>query len=58
MLATAAGATLGDLVSISTVAGGAIPYYAEFGIGGGGGVPVSPGTSEVTVQVTAVYELR
>jgi uncharacterized protein YggE len=58
MLATAAGATLGDLVSISTVAGGAVPYYAEFGVGGGGGVPFSPGTSEVSVQVTAVYELR
>lgn len=59
MLAAAAGATLGDLVSIGTTSvGGPIPYAMEFGIGGGGGVPVSPGTSEVTVQVTVVYELR
>lgn len=60
MLATAAGATLGELVSISTGGvSGPIPYYGEFGLGGGGGgVPISPGTTEVTVQVTAVYALR
>jgi uncharacterized protein YggE len=37
---------------------GPIPYYAQYGVGGGGGVPVSSGTSDVTVQVTVVYELR
>jgi uncharacterized protein YggE len=62
MLATAAGATLGELMSLSTASvNGPIPYYygADVGLGvGGGGVPVSPGTTDVTVQVTVVYELR
>jgi uncharacterized protein YggE len=61
MLATAAGATLGELMSLSTASvSGPIPYYgADAGLGvGGGGVPVSPGTTDVTVQVTVVYELR
>lgn len=62
MLAEAAGATLGEPISISTGSvSGPIPYYygADAGLGvGGGGVPVSAGTTDVTVQVTVVYELQ
>jgi len=62
MLATAAGATLGAPISISTsvyqpyVVGG---YRAEAAMGiGGGGVPTTTGTMDVQVQVSVTYELR
>jgi len=62
MLATAAGATLGAPISISTsvyqpyVLGG---YRVEAAMGiGGGGVPTTPGTTDVQVQVFVTYELR
>jgi uncharacterized protein YggE len=58
IMAAAAGATLGEPISVSTVSvSGPIPYYTQYGVGGGG-VPVSSGMTDVTVQVTAVYELR
>ncbi|MEW6566573.1 MAG: SIMPL domain-containing protein [Chloroflexota bacterium] len=56
MLAQAAGAALGDPISISTSVSVPAPYVA--GIGGGGGVPVSPGMAEVQVQVYVTYELE
>lgn len=59
MLATAAGATLGAPISISTsvyLLGG---YRTEAAMGiGGGGVPTTPGTTDVQVQVFVTYELR
>ncbi len=60
LVAAAAGATLGEPISISTSAigpafGGA---YEVAGIGGGGGVPISTGSTEVQVQVYIVYSLR
>jgi len=62
MLATAAGATLGAPISISTsvylpyVLGG---YRVEAAMGiGGGGVPTTAGTMDVQVQVFVAYELR
>lgn len=56
MLAQAAGAKLGAPISINTSVIGPSPYAA--GIGGGGGVPVSPGMAEVQVQVFVTYELK
>ena len=62
LLAGAAGATLGDPILINASAYG--PGYDAFLRGepalgvGGGGVPVSAGTTEVRVDVSVVYELR
>lgn len=61
MLATAAGATLGEPISISTnvyLPGPTASYRMDAAAGVGGGVPVTPGTTEVQVQVSVVYELR
>ena len=49
--ATAAGWDLGDLVSISETAGAA-PYY---GMGGEGDIPLNPGSQQLQVSVTVVY---
>lgn len=64
LLAGAAGAALGDPLSISTVSAGPA-YGASYGLGGIGGgaeaavaVPVSPGSTQVQVQVYVVYELK
>jgi hypothetical protein len=65
-MAAAAGATLGDAISISTsVYLPPVPYYYQRalggggeGLGGGGGPPVSAGSYEVQVDVTVVYDLR
>jgi uncharacterized protein YggE len=59
-LAAAAGLTLGGIQSISTSPFGVPqPYYPGFGMGGGGeGVPTQPGSLEVSVQVTVVYQVR
>ncbi len=56
MLAQAADATLGDPLTISASVYVPSPYAA--GIGGGGGVPVSAGMTEVQVQVFVTYELK
>jgi uncharacterized protein YggE len=61
MLATAAGATLGEPISISTnvyLPGPTASYRMDTAAGVGGGVPVTVGTTEVQVQVSVVYELR
>lgn len=63
-LATAAGAQLGEVISISTSVYVPLPFQAyaqgmRGGAGGGGeGPPVSAGTYEVQVQITMNYELR
>lgn len=60
-LAAAAGLTLGGIQSVSTgaFASPPQPYYPGYGMGGGGeGVPTQPGTMEVSVQVTVVYQVR
>jgi hypothetical protein len=60
-LAAAAGASLGDVLSIGE-GGYAAPLYYEapaFGKGGGGGgVPVESGTLEFQAYVTLTYELK
>jgi len=60
-LATAAGASLGKVLSINE-GGGAIPQYYEapaFGKGGGGGgVPVESGTLEYQAQISLTYVLK
>jgi hypothetical protein len=59
MLAAAAGATLGDPISITTNVYTPFSGEALYGAGvGGGGVPVSPGMTEVQVQVSVIYELK
>ena len=62
-LAEASGAELGELVTISTYFGGGgfpAPFAeAAIGMGGGGGqVPVSPGSLVVQVDVNVVYALQ
>jgi uncharacterized protein YggE len=59
LLAEKAGAELGRIRSINE--GGPIVgpiFQPVYGKGGGGGVPVSPGTVEYQVQLSVVYELR
>ncbi len=56
MLAQAAGAALGEPITINTSVLAPSPYGA--GIGGGGGVPISPGMAEVQVQVFVTYALK
>jgi uncharacterized protein len=60
LLASSAGVTLGKLKSVSTSTYTPPMYgvYAEGLGGGGGGVPTAPGTQEVQVQVTLVYEIQ
>ncbi|HMK09221.1 MAG TPA: SIMPL domain-containing protein [Anaerolineales bacterium] len=60
-IAVNAGLTLGEAITIST--GVILPqpvYYAPaaYGMGGGGGPPVAPGTNSVTVNVTVSYAVR
>ncbi|MGH2625136.1 MAG: SIMPL domain-containing protein [Anaerolineales bacterium] len=61
-LATAAGAQLGEVTSITTSIYLPLPMqaYARYGLGGGGGEgpAVSVGTYEVQVQITITYALR
>lgn len=62
-LATAAGAQLGEVTSISTSVYFPVPlqaYAMRGGAGGGGGEgpPVSVGTYEVQVQITVTYAIR
>lgn len=66
MMASASGVRLGRVVNVSEYAGGPgpIPYYGRAEAFGKGGdvmvVPptIEPGTEEVSVQVSIVYELR
>jgi uncharacterized protein YggE len=59
-LAAAAGASLGEVLSIGEGGGGPIYYGAPaFGKGGGGGgVPVESGTLEFPAQITLTYILK
>lgn len=62
-LAEASGAQLGEMVTISTYYGGGgspLPYAeAAVGMGGGGGmVPVSPGSLVVRVDVSVVFAIE
>jgi len=58
------GVKLGDPISISEVGGyGGGPVYVEYsakvgGVGGGGAVPISPGQTTVTVQVSITYKIK
>jgi uncharacterized protein YggE len=57
------GVKLGNPISINETGGyGGGPIYVEYsakvgGMGGGGAVPISPGQTTVTVQVTITYEI-
>lgn len=56
-LATSAGMTLGEIISMSEgVLQGAV-YYGDEGAGGAGGGPIESGSLEVTVDVQVTYEL-
>ena len=50
---------LGQVLSVSEVIGGAVPYvaYAERGMGGGGG-GISPGELEMSTQVQVTFAIR
>lgn len=54
--------TLGEVVSVSEMAPGAIPLYdaASYaqGVGGGGVGPISPGEVEVSVQLEVAYAIQ
>ena len=60
-LADLSGVTLGPIVSLSEIIGSSGGFYAgmasQFGLGGGGGTPVSPGELEITYQIQAVYSI-
>ena len=61
LIAVNAGLTLGEPISISTGVTLPEPYYfgaGAYGIGGGGGPPVSTGMNTVTVNVTVSYAVR
>jgi uncharacterized protein YggE len=61
MLAAAAGATLGAPISISSAVSLPSPQSvsrADAATAASSGVPVTPGTTEVQVQVTVMYGLR
>jgi uncharacterized protein YggE len=60
-LAGVAGVTLGAIQTVTTnFSAVPIPYYgmAADGMGGGGGPPTQPGSLEVSVQVTIIYNVR
>ena len=62
-LAKAAGATLGDVQSISYYSSSPSPIYydnkaAPAGVGGGGSVPISAGQLTLTVSVSVVYGIK
>lgn len=60
-LANAAGATLGDVLTISEGGGGVIPFAAPraaFSQAVGGDVGIQPGQLDVTVSVTVRYEIE
>lgn len=59
-LAQSLGVSLGNVLSISEGVVSPAPYYgaeAGFGLGGGGGAPVSPGQTMVSIQVQVSFEL-
>lgn len=61
-MARAAGVRLGPVRSISEVTTAPSPYFPAAGLGAGAAgvppTPIVPGTQELTVTVTAVYELE
>lgn len=59
-IASASGKKLGGILSVNegTSYAGPQPMYALSGKGGGGGVPVEPGSQTVTKSVTVVFELQ
>jgi uncharacterized protein len=58
-LAEAAGLKLGAIRSINDESsfGYPYPYGGQGEMGGGAGIPLEPGSSDLTVQVTVVYEI-
>lgn len=52
-LAALSGVTLGEVVSVSEVVGSVA--QPQWGLGGGGGVPISPGQLKLTMQLQVVY---
>lgn len=60
LLAQAAGVNLVDVLSISVSTFGGPVTFVEtraLGVGGGGDISISPGESDLTVQVFVVYEI-
>jgi uncharacterized protein len=56
-LADAAGVKLGAIRSISEESPASYPYGGQGDMSGGAGIPLEPGTSDLTVQVAVVYEI-
>jgi uncharacterized protein YggE len=56
-LAELAGLKLGDVLSVSEVIGGSVPFMAERAMGGGGG-GFSPGELEMSTQVQVVFAVQ
>jgi len=55
-LAKELGVTLGEVQKATEVSGGPIfPAYAAMGVGGGGGVPVTPGLITVSISVEVTF---
>jgi uncharacterized protein len=59
-IADFAGLELGQILSLSEIIGAGGGFYAgvtsqAFGLGGGGGAPISPGELEIVYQIQAVY---
>jgi uncharacterized protein YggE len=62
-LAKLTGVTLGDVLSVSEVIGGASPIFegarASVAMGlGGGGAPIQPGELEVNMNVQVTYAIK
>ena len=62
-LADLAGVTLGPILSLSEVIGASGGFYsgaasAAYGLGGGGGAPVSPGELEIMYQIQSTYSIQ
>jgi uncharacterized protein len=56
-LADAAGVKLGAIRSINDETSSSYPYGGQGDMSGGAGIPLEPGSSDLTVQVTVVYEI-
>jgi uncharacterized protein len=56
-LADAAGVKLGAIRSINDESSVGYPYGGQGDMSGGAGIPLEPGSSDLTVQVTVVYEI-
>jgi uncharacterized protein YggE len=57
-LAKLAGVNLGEVVSVSEVVGGPIPFARAEAALGGGGTPIQPGSLDVNMSVQVTYAIK